>query len=300
MDVRRAFGLLGLTGLVGAMPLFLCSAPIRPPAHARPNAIALTSVARALYTTPDLRALPDVTADVPVVQAQPHPDCLVLRCVALTFDDGPGPYTTRLLGLLAAANVRATFFLIGESARDFPDQVRAEQAQGEEVGDHSWSHPQLTHLDDPQVADQFNRTADEIASLDGQRPTLIRPPYGAVDARVNSVLGDQGAPEILWSVDTLDWLHRNPDSVYERAMHDVRPGSIILMHDIHPTTVDAVPRLIDALKSQGYTLVTVSQLFGGTLEPGKLYFGREKEWTEHNQPEQTPSPDPSIAAALTE
>jgi peptidoglycan/xylan/chitin deacetylase (PgdA/CDA1 family) len=220
--------------------------------------------------------------------------------VALTFDDGPGPYTTRLLGMLAAAGVHATFFVIGESAQEFPGEVRAEQAQGEEVGDHSWSHPQLTHLDDAAVADQFNRTADEIASLDGLRPTLIRPPYGAVDARVNSVLGAQGAPEILWSVDTLDWLHRDPDSVYDRAMAGVRPGSIILLHDIHPTTVEAVPRLIDALKARGYTFVTVSQLFGGVLEPGKVYFGREKEWAEHNLPRPTPCPQPVLAAELTE
>jgi peptidoglycan-N-acetylglucosamine deacetylase len=300
MIANRAIRLAGVAGLAGVLPFALCSTPMRPPAHPRPNAIAVASVTDALYTPPDLRARPDVTADVPVVPAKPHPDCLVLRCVALTFDDGPGPYTTRLLATLAAAKVHATFFVIGESARDFPNEVRAEQAQGEQVGDHSWSHPQLTHLDDLQVADQFNRTADEIATLDGQRPTLIRPPYGAVNQRVNTILGTQGAPEILWSVDTLDWLHRDPDSVYTRAMAGVRPGSIILMHDIHPTTVDAVPRLIDALKAQGYTFVTVSQLYGGTLEPGKVYFGREKEWAEHNLPPTTPSPEPFLATELTE
>jgi peptidoglycan/xylan/chitin deacetylase (PgdA/CDA1 family) len=301
VDVRRTIGLLGLTGLVGVLPFALCSAPMRPPAHARPNAITVASVTESLSSPPDVRALPDVTADVPVVADGWHgPDCLVRRCVALTFDDGPGPDTMRLLGILAEKNVRATFFLIGQSAAAFPDQVRAELAQGEEVGDHSWSHPQLTHLDDAAVAEQFNRTADEVAAFDGRRPTLFRPPYGAVDTRVDSVLGAAGAPLILWSVDTLDWLHRNPDSVYERATKNVAPGSIVLMHDIHPTTVDAVARIIDELRSRGYTFVTVSQLYGGTLEPGKTYFGREREWVEHNRSVPTPSASPPPAPTLVE
>jgi peptidoglycan/xylan/chitin deacetylase (PgdA/CDA1 family) len=298
MRGHRAVSLAGLVGLVGVLPFALCSAPIRPPVHHRANTMAMTSVVRELYSPSDVRALPDVTADVPVVTDAVHgPDCLVLRCVALTFDDGPGPDTMRLLGILAEKNVRATFFLIGQSVADFPDQVRAELAQGEEVGDHTWSHPALTHLDDASVAEQFNRTADAIAGSDGRRPTLFRPPYGAVDARVDSVIGAAGAPLILWSVDTADWLHRDPDSVYDRAISGVAPGAIILMHDVHPTTVDAVARIIDELKDRGYTMVTVSQLFGGTLQPGKTYFGREREWADaHRAPaaEPTPSAPPAL------
>jgi len=221
--------------------------------------------------------------------------------VALTFDDGPGPYTDEILRTLREHDAHATFFLVGNRIPYWPQAPR-EQAELGGVGDHTWSHPLLTHLDDASVATQFNRTADEIASLDGRRPRLIRPPYGAINERVNSVLGAQGAPEILWSVDTLDWLHRNPDSVYTRALKGVRPGSIVLMHDIHPTTVDAVPRIIDALRAEGYTLVTVSQLYGGALEPGKVYFGREREWAEHNRPETSAGPirEASIPPELTE
>ena len=278
MDARRAIGLLGLTCLVGTLPLFLCSPPMRPTVHTHANVMTVAAVSAPLWSPPEARARPDVTADVPVIEERttpPAPDCLVLRCVALTFDDGPGPYTDRLLGMLAAADVHATFFLIGQSAEDYPDQVRAEVAQGHEVGNHSWSHPQLTHLDDYSVAEQVKRTADLLQSIDGQRPTVFRPPYGDVNGRVSQVLGEHGVPAILWSVDTLDWLYRNPDSVERRALSGVRPGAIILMHDIHPTTVDAVPRIIDELKNRGYTFVTVSQLFGGSLKPGVNYFELE-------------------------
>jgi peptidoglycan/xylan/chitin deacetylase (PgdA/CDA1 family) len=297
VDVRRVIGLLGLTGLVGALPLFLCSPPFRPPAAHGAKAITVASVSEALVAPGEIRALPDVTADVPVVPQQ-NPDCLVLRCVALTFDDGPGPYTDTLLKTLADADVRATFFLIGQSAQAYPDQVRAEFAQGEEIGNHSWTHPQLTHLGDDEVANQQARTAAEIERIDGQAPTLFRPPYGDVNARVSGILGAHGSPVVLWSVDTLDWLYRNPASVYRRAMSAVQPGSIILMHDIHPTTVQAVPRIIAELRSRGYTLVTVSQLFGGSMKPGVDYFGRERDWSEAQRAEPTDSPTPSATPSI--
>jgi len=296
VDARRVVGLLGLAGLVGALPLFLCSPPFRPPAAHGTNAMSVAAVSVPLWSPPEGRGLPDVTADVPVSREQSAsdaPDCLVMRCVALTFDDGPGPYTERLLSMLAAENVPATFFLIGESAATYPNEVRAELAQGEEIGNHSWTHPQLTHLDDEQVADQQARAAAEIQSIDGQAPTLFRPPYGDVNPRVSQILGAHGAPVILWSVDTLDWLYRNSDSVYHRAVDAVQPGSIVLMHDIHPTTVEAVPRIVDELKSRGYTLVTVSQLFGGTLKPGVDYSGLEREWAEAHRAAPTASPEPT-------
>src|SRR5882762_7277489 len=192
VDTRRAVGLLGLTSLVSALPFVLCSPPMRPAPH-RANVIAVAAVIPRAFVPPDGRALPDVSS--PDAQAADTsdsgaPDCLALRCVALTFDDGPGADTARLLGMLATANVRATFFLIGEEAANYPDMVRAELAQGEEVGNHSWNHPQLTHLDDAQVSAQETRTAAELSSIDGQTPTLFRPPYGDVNARVSEVLGE--------------------------------------------------------------------------------------------------------------
>jgi|GEM_PF-5116536 len=214
----------------------------------------------------------------------PIPDCLQLRCVALTFDDGPVPDTRRLIDELTTAGVTATFFDVGENAHDYPDLVRAEAALGE-VEDHSWSHPLLTALSDSQIASQLSRTADELTAINDQRPQQMRPPYGATNTLVRAEADAAGMAVIEWSVDTLDWLHRDPDSVYRRAVDAVHPGSIVLMHDIHPTTVDAVPRIVDELIRRGYTLVTVSQLFGGELRPGQVYFDRELEWTRQNRPE---------------
>jgi peptidoglycan-N-acetylglucosamine deacetylase len=221
----------------------------------------------------------------------PAVDCLVLRCVALTFDDGPVPDTRRLLGMLSDAGVPATFFDLGERAATYPDLVRAESEQGE-VGNHSWSHPVLTQLTDSQVDWQIGRTAAELMGDTGARPTLVRPPFGAANPRVRSVLAAAGAPVILWTVDTLDWLNRDADSVYHRAVDGVRPGSIILMHDIRPTTVSAVPRIIAELAARGYTFVTVSQLFDGDLTPGEVYSGRERDWAvRHSASELSTGPE---------
>lgn len=216
---------------------------------------------------------------------EPPVDCVVLRCVALTFDDGPVPDTRRLLDILAGAGVPATFFDVGEMAHSYPDLVRAEAAQGE-VGDHSWSHPELTGLTDSQITWEIGHTATELAHDDGVSPVLARPPYGAQNSRVNSDLAALGQAIVMWSVDTLDWLHRDPDSVYQRAVDGVRPGSIVLMHDIRPTTISAVPRIIAELARRGYRFVTVTQLFGGSLKPGETYFGREQDWVDrHSSPE---------------
>jgi peptidoglycan/xylan/chitin deacetylase (PgdA/CDA1 family) len=292
--------LLGVTCLVGALPFTVGPPPARIAAGRLPDAgIAAVSITAPVPTE---SPAPQVEQGANLFLAREAeepptpttPDCLVVRCVALTFDDGPVADTQRLLGMLASAGVKATFFDIGEMAADNPEAVRAELEQGNEVGNHSWSHPQMTHLTDDRVRDQVHRTAQELASIDGLRPTLFRPPYGDMNDRVRAVLAEQGDPVILWSVDTLDWLHRDPDSVYRRAVSGVRPGSIVLMHDIHPTTVAAVPRVIAELTRRGYTFVTVSELFGGKLEPGVIYTGREQEWEQQHRAA-PPAPERSEA-----
>lgn len=197
-------------------------------------------------------------------------DCSTLKCIALTFDDGPGPYTAKLLQELASKDVRATFFLIGRSVGTRPELVKAELAAGHAVGNHTYEHLDLVKLDAATIGFQVDRTAAAILDATGVRPTLLRPPYGATNPTVKAVARERGYAQILWNVDTEDWKNRNVATTTQRALDGARPGAIILMHDIHPTTVQAVPGIIDALRARGYTLVTVPQLIG-TPEAGKTY-----------------------------
>jgi peptidoglycan/xylan/chitin deacetylase (PgdA/CDA1 family) len=199
-------------------------------------------------------------------------DCSQLKCVALTFDDGPGGETDKLLKMLSDANAVATWFTLGQVIAANPSNLEKISRAGYEIGDHSWSHPQLTLLGNAAIESQIMRTAREIDSVTGSEPPLMRPPYGSINHRVITELGSLGFPVILWDVDTLDWKYPNPSYVFHSVMRQVHPGSIVLMHDVHPTTVEAVPRILRALASRGYTFVTVSELFGNHLEAGHVYF----------------------------
>lgn len=202
-------------------------------------------------------------------------DCRHKRCVALTFDDGPGPYTAKLLTELAAKDVHATFFLVGQNVAARPGLVRAELAAGHAIGNHSWNHPDLSRLDAKQVASQLDRTDAAIRKATGGVGTqLVRPPYGATGPTVTKALQARGDAAILWDVDTEDWKNRDAKKTTANLLREVRPGSIVLMHDIHPTTVEAVPGIIDALRARGYTLVTVPQLLGGAPKAGSTHFAR--------------------------
>ncbi|MER7070553.1 polysaccharide deacetylase family protein [Terrabacter sp. NPDC000476] len=201
-------------------------------------------------------------------------DCASARCIALTFDDGPGPYTQRLLDELAAKDVRATFFLIGRSADNRQGLARAEVEAGHVVGNHTYEHRDLANLDPNTIRLEIDRTAAAIKRATGIRPLLLRPPYGATNSTVKSVARELGYSQILWNVDTEDWKNRNVAVTTERALAGAKRGAIILMHDIHPTTVQAVPGIIDSLRARGYTLVTVPELLAGELRPGGAYFGR--------------------------
>ncbi len=201
-------------------------------------------------------------------------DCATVKCVAITFDDGPGAQTGTLLDMLDRYAAVATWFPVGEVVADSPERLRAIARAGHEIGNHSWSHPQLTTLDDDAVDTQITSAAREIERTVGTRPSLVRPPYGSISPRVTADPGRLGDPVILWDVDPLDWKYRNADTVYANVMRQVGPWSIVLLHDVHPTTVAAVPRILSALAERGYVFVTVSELFGGELRPGKVYTER--------------------------
>jgi peptidoglycan/xylan/chitin deacetylase (PgdA/CDA1 family) len=207
----------------------------------------------------------------PVIPAMRRINCARARCVALTFDDGPGDYTGALLNQLRSSRVRATFFLLGLEVPGRGHLVRRMVYEGHEVGNHTWSHKNLTTLTPAEIRDQVGRAQQVIQSAGGVAPKLFRPPYGATDERVGRIVG---MPQIAWNVDTMDWSRvktTKSKTVVEWARH-AQPGGIILMHDIYPDTVKAVPKVVMELRRRGFTLVTVSELFQiRRLQPGVAY-----------------------------
>lgn len=200
-------------------------------------------------------------------------DCAVAKCVALTFDDGPSAHTNRLLDTLGRENVKATFFVVGTMVDSNNAAVRRASDMGMEIGNHTMNHPTLTGLSYAGVRGQLDPVNDRINRITGRRATWMRPPGGATNGTVQQASADAGMGVALWNVDPYDWRDRDANVVRDRVLRDTRPGSIVLMHDLHGTTVDAVPSIIAGLKSQGYTMVTLSELVG-PAQPGRVYRSR--------------------------
>ncbi|WP_143658604.1 polysaccharide deacetylase family protein [Streptomyces sp. IMTB 2501] len=185
-------------------------------------------------------------------------DCRKVKCIALTFDDGPVvPETANLLTGLARYKARVTFFTVGQNVSAHPDLVRAEAKAGHEIGNHSWNHPDLTRLSPEQVASQLDRTNAAIKAATGELPAVFRPPYGAVNQTVRSATT---MSPVLWNVDSEDWRCRDAAKVAQTVIGKVRPNAVVLMHDIHATSVEAVPGILRTLTARGYHFVTVSHL----------------------------------------
>jgi peptidoglycan/xylan/chitin deacetylase (PgdA/CDA1 family) len=182
--------------------------------------------------------------------------------IAMTFDDGPSAtLTPKLLDLLAAHHIKATFFVIGENVAEHPEIVARAAHEGHEIGNHSWSHPNFGKMSDEGVRRQLQQTDDAIKSATGSRPTLMRPPYGSITARQKRWIHDEfGYRIILWDVDPYDWKRPGPAVVRNRILKETRPGSIVLSHDIHPGTIEAMPSTFDELQAKGFKFVTVSEL----------------------------------------
>ncbi|WP_236700404.1 polysaccharide deacetylase family protein [Allosalinactinospora lopnorensis] len=209
---------------------------------------------------------------IPVVQ-DGDPDCSTAesKCIALTFDDGPGKRTSELLDALDEYEAKATFFVTGEEPlREYPEVVQREYAEGHELANHTMVHPDLTTVSRAEVKNELTTLNALVRRDTGYTMNLMRPPYGASDDTVSEVSEEMGLAQIMWSIDTYDWRDRDPDKVAKRVMKDAEPGSIVLMHDIHGSTIDAVPTILEKLDEKGYTMVTVSQLLGET-EPGESY-----------------------------
>lgn len=194
------------------------------------------------------------------------------KYVSLTFDDGPGGDTTpRLLQLLAEKDVKATFFMLGQMAEEFPQIVKDVHEQGHEIASHSYSHPQLNAIPKDKLKEQVRLTDKAIYNAAGILPRTLRPPYGAISPESAEVIGK---PIIQWDIDSYDWDSKNTQAVIDRVNQTAFEGGIILMHDIHPTTIDAVGTVIDNLRAQGYEFVTTSQLLEQKEKPLYQYFGQ--------------------------
>jgi len=194
-------------------------------------------------------------------------DCRLLPCVALSYDDGPGPYTAKLLKTLRSQRARATLFMVGPNAAARPSVVRRAVADGHELASHTMTHRDLTTLSSSAARSEVRRAASLIGRIAHRRITLYRPPYGAVDGRVIDAVG---MPAILWSVDTNDWRRPGRTALIERSVPVVRPGGIILFHDIHPDSVAVAGEVVTGLRDRGFELVTVSHLFGGKVPRGRV------------------------------
>ena len=195
------------------------------------------------------------------------------KLVAITFDDGPSQYTSQLLDGLAARGAKATFFMLGQMAESRKSIVKRAWEEGHQVCSHSYDHPNLNTLSADAIRSQFSRTDAILDSALGFDATfMIRPPYGNANKTVLSI---GGVPFFYWSVDTRDWESRNATSAYNQFLSAARDGSIVLMHDIYPTTITAALRAIDTLKSQGYQFVTVAELYyrrGVALQNGVMHY----------------------------
>ncbi len=182
--------------------------------------------------------------------------------IAMTYDDGPHPRNTpRLLDMLRARNIKATFYVIGGSVDRYPQIVRRIVAEGHEIGNHTYTHRNLKTLSNPEVRRELARTREAIIRAAGVQPRTMRPPYGALYQRQRlTIWQDFGYPTVLWAVDPKDWQRPGVEVVKHRILSDTRNGSIVLSHDLHAPTVDAMPETLDGLLERGFRFVTVSQL----------------------------------------
>lgn len=207
----------------------------------------------------------------PAVPPQ-NPDGPGPKLIALTFDDGPRRATTSaLLDGLAERGVRATFFLIGRQMENHEDLIRRMDQEGHQVGIHTDGHVKLTGLSKADFDAQVSPTRRALTDLLGHGGFLLRPPYGLTDEAVRR---NAGCPIILWSIDPEDWRDQNAARVVEHVTSHARDGSIILMHDIFPSSVEAALQIVDRLHARGYLFVTVDELFAArqvSLEPGEIY-----------------------------
>ncbi len=201
----------------------------------------------------------------PSVSSSPAPSIPdSAKLIALTFDDGPGDTTARLLDELKKRGMKATFFVVGNRVGRYADTLKRAAEEGHEIGTHTYSHPNLTKLSRAEKAEEIQSSIQAIQNITGKPVTLLRPPGGSYDDDLKAYCREQDLRILYWSVDTRDWESRSKSSILTTAFQDgpygIRDGAIVLMHDIYSSTVDAAVEMMDRLQKDGYTTVTVSEL----------------------------------------
>lgn len=194
------------------------------------------------------------------------------KLAAITFDDGPGPYTKYLIEELNKRGAKATFFMLGQNAEKYGDTIQLMCESGHQLGSHTYSHKDITKLSDEQFLDELNRTDEAIKKGCGQIATAFRPPYGNYTKEKLSL---QKKTPTHWSVDTMDWKNKNADKIKQHIITHIKDGSIILLHDIYESSVQGALAAIDVLIGEGFQFVTVDELVvrnGDPITPHEIYF----------------------------
>ncbi|MCL1793526.1 MAG: polysaccharide deacetylase family protein [Oscillospiraceae bacterium] len=195
------------------------------------------------------------------------------KFLVISFDDGPGPHTERLLEIFADNKAKATFFVVGYKIPSYKETIKRMVEHGHQVAGHSWNHPYFTKSSNEKIRWELQSTNDAIYEVTGITPKFYRVPYGAYNDNIKNISKEMGLSLIQWNIDVLDWKLRNANAVYNNIMSMAKDGGVICVHDVHSTTVDAMERAVPDLIASGYTLLTVSEMFGD-MEPGRVYYNR--------------------------
>ena len=196
------------------------------------------------------------------------------KMIALTFDDGPNAKTTpQALDILKKFHAKATFFILGKNVAGNEELLKRMVKEGHQLGNHSYSHPELTEITEEQIYKEINETQKIIkAASGGVEPHILRPPYGYYNHKVASIAK---IPAINWSISTVDWQNRDPIKINEIIKKKAYSGAIVLMHDVHQTTIDSLNNMLEFLSKEGYEFVTIDELMQGeVLDPMTVYFDR--------------------------
>lgn len=180
------------------------------------------------------------------------------KMVAFTFDDGPSYNTIKIVNTLVKYDSKATFFLVGNQIEKYAKTMDVLVKNGMDIGNHTYSHKELTKLRDKEILKEIDLTNEVIYNKTGIKPMFLRPSYGAMNKRIKKL---STMPIIVWNIDTLDWKYHNSNKIKDKILKYVSDGDIILMHDTYVATLNAVEMVIPELKKQGYKIVSVNELF---------------------------------------